>query len=152
MLLRSIRSRLVGLVVASVVPFAALISIGLWNQWHRDHKAALERALNEARLIASQVDDHVDNLKNPLSGVSVAVSWDPKDTESNDRLLRRVKSGLPPYLANLMVFSLEGTNIGTSSDSGRFFAGDRDYMQKVLAEHPHAMSVPMRSRASSTWV
>ena len=50
MLLRSIRSRLIGLVVASVVPFAALIGAGLWNQWRTGERAALQRAINEARL------------------------------------------------------------------------------------------------------
>src|SRR5262245_57287270 len=102
MLLRSIRSRLIALVVASVVPFTALIGVGLWNQWRADHKAAVQRAIEEARLLAAQVDDHIGNLKNLLTGLSVAVSWDPKDTEANDRLLRRVKSELPPYAANLL--------------------------------------------------
>ena len=82
MLLRSIRSRLIGLVVASVVPFTALIGVGLWNQWRTDQKNAVERAVGEARLIASQVDDHLSNLKNLLSGLSVAVSFDPQDTDS----------------------------------------------------------------------
>ena len=144
MLLRSIRSRLIGLVVASVVPFTALIGVGLWNQWRTDQKAAFERAINEARLIAGQVDDHVGNLKNLLSGLSVAVSWDPKDIDANDRLLRRVKAELPPYVANLLLFSLDGTNIGTSSEAGRFFAGDRDYFQQILAGHDHAVGRVIR--------
>ena len=65
-------------------------------------------------MIAAQVDDHIGNLHNLLSGVSVAVSWDSNDTEANDKTLRRVKSELPSYIANLLVFSLDGTNIGTS--------------------------------------
>ena len=44
MLLSSIRSRLIGLVVASVVPFTALIGVGLWNQWRTDQKNAVEVA------------------------------------------------------------------------------------------------------------
>ena len=74
MLLRSIRSRLIALVVASVVPFTALIGVGLWNQWRTDQRAAVQRAITEARLIAGQVDDHVGNLTSLLSGLSVAVS------------------------------------------------------------------------------
>ena len=81
MLLRSIRSRLIGLVIASVVPFTALIGVGLWNQWRTDQTTAVERAIVEARLIAAQVDDHINNLKNLLSGISVAVSFDPQDTD-----------------------------------------------------------------------
>ena len=152
MLLRSIRSRLIGLVVATVVPFAALIGVGLWNQWQSDHAGALRRALVEARLIAAQVDDHLGNLQNLLSGVSVAVSWDPKDTAVNDALLRRVKAEMPEHIANLLVFSLDGTNIGTSSDAGRVFAGDRSYFRGVLAGDRQAVSEAIRSRAGKEWV
>lgn len=152
MLLRSIRSRLIGLVVASVVPFTALISVGLWNQWHIDQKAALQRAATEARLIAAQVDDHIGNLKNLLSGLSVAVSWDPKDVDANDRLLRRVKSELPPHFANLMLFALDGTNIGTSNKTRRFPAGDRDYFRYVLAGHENTIGKAARSRNGNEWV
>jgi diguanylate cyclase (GGDEF)-like protein/PAS domain S-box-containing protein len=151
MLLGSIRSRLIGLVVASVAPFAALIGVGLWNRWHTDHMAALERAVNEARLIAGQVDDHVGNLRNLLSGLGVAVSWEPKDTEANDRLLRRVKSELPPYISNLLLFTPDGTNIGTS-ETERFFAGDRNYMHQVLAGQDYGISGPILARRAKVWV
>src|SRR3982074_1959811 len=55
----SIRARLLGLVVAAIVPFTLLTGIGLWNQLQSEHAPAIQRALNEARLIATQVDDHV---------------------------------------------------------------------------------------------
>lgn len=130
----------------------ALICVGLWNQWRIDHDAALQRAVDEARVIAGQVDDHLGNVKNLLAGLSVAVSWDPKDTASNDHLLRRVKSELPAYFANLLVFSLDGTNIGTSSDDGRFFAGDRDYFKKIAAGANYSVSGAIYSRAGKEWV
>ena len=50
MLLRSIRSQLLGLVVATVVPFTALIGTGLWSQWRTDQAAAIQRARDEAQL------------------------------------------------------------------------------------------------------
>src|SRR5262245_55066000 len=152
MLLRSIRSRLIGLVLASVVPFIALISVGLWNLWRTDQKAALERASIEARLIAGQVDDHIGNLTNLLAGLSVAVSWDPKDTEGNDRLLRKVKAELPPYIANLLLFAPDGTTIGSSSNLARFNAADRHYLRQVLAGQKHAVGDVVRSRAGNQWV
>jgi hypothetical protein len=55
MLLRSIRSQLLGLVLATVVPFTALIAIGLWSQWQRDQAAAIQRASDEARLLAMTI-------------------------------------------------------------------------------------------------
>ncbi|MFY9900376.1 MAG: hypothetical protein WAK67_21675, partial [Xanthobacteraceae bacterium] len=59
MLLRTIRSRLLGLVVATVFPFFALICGGLWSQLRDDQNQAVEHAVDEARLLAVQVDDHI---------------------------------------------------------------------------------------------
>src|ERR1700704_4086570 len=86
MLLRSIRSQLLGLVLATVIPFTALIGAGLWNEWQSDQAAAIARATNEARLLAAQVDDYIGNLDNLLTGLSRAVSANPADTRQNDAL------------------------------------------------------------------
>src|SRR5438132_1251195 len=115
MLLRSIRSQLLGLVIATVVPFSALIGIGLWSQWRSDQAAAIQRATNEARLLAAQVDDYISKLDNLLTGLSLAVSPDPADTRQNDALLRRLRRDLPSLVSNVLVVSLDGFNIGTSS-------------------------------------
>ena len=75
MLLSSIRSRMLGLVVATVIPFTALIGVGLWNQWRHDQAAAVQRAIDEARLIAVRVDDYFSNIESLIVGTSRAVSW-----------------------------------------------------------------------------
>src|SRR5437868_5387936 len=111
MLLRSIRSRLLGLVLATVLPFACLIGFGLWNQWRIAYATATQRAVDEARLLAAQVDDHIGNLENLLAGLSRAVSTDPADVALNDKLLRDVKAELPAFVANIRVFLPDGTNI-----------------------------------------
>src|SRR5580692_9712876 len=82
--LRSIRSRLLALVVATVVPFTALIGVGLWSQWQSDQASAIAQAINEARMLASQIDDHIGNLENLMTGLSEAVSRDPSDRDAND--------------------------------------------------------------------
>ena len=94
MLSYSIRSRLLGLVIAAIVPFMALIWAGLWNQWRSEYETAIQRALHDAQLVAAQVDDHIGNLDNLLIGLSRAVSANPADTKANDALLRRLKSEL----------------------------------------------------------
>src|ERR1700724_416224 len=101
MLLRSIRSRLLALVLATVVPFVALVGCGLRSQWREDQAATVERALNEARLLAAQLDDHLSNLENLLVGLSHAVSTNPADTAANDALLRQIKAKLPNFVGNI---------------------------------------------------
>ena len=79
MLLSSIRGKLLALVLAAVIPFLALIGTGLWSQWQDTQAAAKQRALNDARALAAQVDDHIGNLEHLLGGLSQAVSSDPAD-------------------------------------------------------------------------
>ena len=67
-MLGGIRTRLLGLVVATVVPFTALVGGGLFSQWKGDQAQAFKSALDEARLLAVQVDDEVGNLESLLSG------------------------------------------------------------------------------------
>src|SRR5262245_24668346 len=112
MLLGSIRSQLLGLVLATVIPFTALIGVGLWQQWQSDQAAATRRALSDAQLLAAQVDDYIGNVENLLNGLSRGVSPDPADREKNDALLQQVRRELPGLISNVLVFALDGTNIG----------------------------------------
>jgi diguanylate cyclase (GGDEF)-like protein/PAS domain S-box-containing protein len=154
MLLSSIRTRLLGLVVATVFPFTALIGAGLWNQWRIDQATAFERALNEARLLAAQVDDHIGNLDNLMMGVSRAVSTNPADVLANDALLQKVKAELPNFVSNVLVFALDGTNIGTSADptNGRPYAAPRAYFQQVMAGQRLAIGDVVRTQFNDQWV
>jgi diguanylate cyclase (GGDEF)-like protein/PAS domain S-box-containing protein len=152
MLLRSIRSQLLGLVLATVGPITALIGIGLWSQWRNDQTAAIQRASDDARLIAAQVDDHIGNLRNLLTGLTAAVSTNPADVAANDAILGRIKSELPDFVANVSVFTPSGINIGTSSKAGRFYAADRAYFQQVLAGQQMAMGDVVRTRMLHEWV
>src|SRR5580704_8202273 len=152
--LRSIRSRLLALVVATVVPFTALIGAGLWSQWQSDQAAAIARAINEARMLAARIDDHIDNLENLLIGVSEAVSTNPLDTEWNDALLRKIKSELPDIDAHVSIFTPSGVNIGMSGDpaNGRPNPKGRAYFQQVIAGQTLAIGDVVQGTASKKWL
>jgi diguanylate cyclase (GGDEF)-like protein/PAS domain S-box-containing protein len=154
MLLRTIRSRLLGLVLATAVPFAALIGGGLWSQLRDDQAEAMERALSEARVLAAQVDDHIGNLENLMAGLSRAVSTQPADATANDLLLQQVKAELPGFIGNILLFSLDGTNIGTSAGPAakRFYAGDRAYFRQVLAGERLSIGDVIRTKLTGEWV
>src|SRR5580700_10439111 len=113
-MLRGIRTRLLGLVIATVVPFTALIGGGLWNQWRGDQAQAFRSTLIEARLLAARVDDQITELDNLLVGLSHAVSANPDDIEANDAVLRLTKAQLPDYIGSLLLSAPDGRNIGTS--------------------------------------
>ncbi|MGO8922594.1 MAG: EAL domain-containing protein [Xanthobacteraceae bacterium] len=153
MLLRTIRSRLLGLVVAAVFPFFAAICVGLWSQLRDDQNQAVERALDGARLLAIQVDDHIGSLENLLTGLSRAVSTRLADAGANDALLRQVKEELPDYIGNILLFAPDGSNIGISWNSDRrFYAGDRAYFQQVVAGQRLAIGDVIRTKLTGEWV
>jgi diguanylate cyclase (GGDEF)-like protein/PAS domain S-box-containing protein len=152
--MHGIRSRLLGLVLATVVPFAALIGVGLWNRWQDGHAAATARAMDEARLLAVQVDDHIGNLEHLLTGLSLAVSTSPADAGANDALLRRAKATLPAFFSNILLFSLDGDNIGSSWEGkgGRVNVRDASYFQQVLAGRRFAVGDVHVGRTTRQWV
>src|ERR1700676_1732143 len=110
-----IRSRLLGLAFAAVIPLAVIMTAALWSQWRSDRAAAAEHAVNEARLLAAQVDDQISALENLLSVLGEAVSFNPADRSANDALLRKVRSDLPNIDSHIFLFDVDGTNIGTSA-------------------------------------
>jgi len=151
--LRSIRSRLWALVIATVIPFTVLIGIGIWNRWRIDQATAIGQAIGEARMLALQIDDHVGNIESLLTGLSQAVSTDPRDAESNDALLRKVKSELPDFDSHLALFSLDGTNIGMSGDpaNGRPSASGHAFFEQVLAGQSLSIGDVTRGDSTRRW-
>jgi diguanylate cyclase (GGDEF)-like protein/PAS domain S-box-containing protein len=143
---------MLGLVVATVIPFTALIGVGLWNQWRHDQAAAVERAFDEARLIAVRIDDYFSNIESLLVGASRAVSWNKADTASNDAILSKIKNDAPTVIANLLLFAPDGTNIGLSSTINRVHGSDRRYFQQAMTGDQRAISEVFRSRINDRWV
>jgi len=131
-MLLSIRSRLLALVVATVIPFTILVGAGLWSQWQSDQAAAIQQAIGEARVLAAQIDDHIGDIENLLTGLSEAVSTDPGDVEANDALLERVRSQLPDYIAHISIFSPDGNSIGASGVRHLDVTG-RTFLTRALA-------------------
>jgi hypothetical protein len=142
-----------GLVLATVFPLLAVIGGGLWSQLRDDQYQALDDALDEARLLAAQVDDHIGNLENLMAGLSRAVSPRLADTAANDALLRQVKEELPDFIANILLFTPDGNNIGASwTGEKRTFVSDRAFFQEVLAGKNLAIGDVIHTRVSQQWL
>ena len=146
-----IRSQLLGLVAAAVLPFLVLIGVGLWNQSRIAQAEALNRALGEARVLAAQIDDHLGNVENLMIGLSRAVSTDPADVKANDGLLAGVKAELPGFMSDIVVATPDGENIGSASGN-RFSVADRSHFTQILAGQSIAIGDPVRSRVDQHWI
>jgi diguanylate cyclase (GGDEF)-like protein/PAS domain S-box-containing protein len=146
-----IRSQLLGLVAAAVVPFLVLIGAGLWNQSGTAQAEAKNRALAEARVLAAQLDDHIGNLENVMLGLSRVVSTDPADAAANDTLLSGLKAELPSFISDIVVAKPDGESIG-SAFGRRYGIADRTFLHQVEAGQSITVGSPFRARADGRWV
>jgi hypothetical protein len=141
----------VTLVAAAALVLVALISTALLGQFRTAHTEARHRALGAARSIAHKIDAQFVDLESLLSRLSVKVSTNPKDVDANDALLRSEQSELPKSIANILLLSPDGRNIGNAVGQ-HASAGDRDYFKRALAGDPLVVGPPIRSRSDLGWV
>jgi diguanylate cyclase (GGDEF)-like protein/PAS domain S-box-containing protein len=142
------------LVVATVLPFSILIGAGLWSQWRNDQGAAIQETIDEARLLAAQVDDHIGNLENLLIGLSRAVSTDLRDTDANDALLRKAKDELPNFVNQIELLGLDGSDIGSTFEprAVRRNGSYQRYFKEVLGGKALAIGDLFRANHSQRWI
>jgi hypothetical protein len=139
-------------VLATVaLPLIGLGAIDLLPRFHVEQADARYLALSSARAVASNIDAHLDGLKNLLNRISGAISTNPDDRDANDVTLRRMQSELPTFVANIFVLGLDGSNIGNAVGN-HAYAGDREYFKRALASDGRVVGVPMRSRSGVGWV
>jgi signal transduction histidine kinase/DNA-binding response OmpR family regulator len=158
----SIRTRLIVLVLAAVLPVLFVAAWFLWEGIEEDYAKARIAATSAAQLAAARIDDHINDVKSLLLVFGRTVSFDPADTEKNDVVLRAVKADLPVSTNNIQIFDLKGHNIGTSvwplpdrsgpaRDRSGLLPEDRSYFKEAL-EGRLALSEPMEGRKSHKWV
>ncbi len=148
---QSIYSRRIGLVTAVAFPLVIVFAASLLSQFHNKTIDLGYRAVAESQLVTAKIDNHFDAIENLLDVVSAAVSTNPSDIEKNDALLRRSMSEAPRFIANIILFSLDGKNIGNAVGH-HASAGDRDYFQRAKAGAPFVVGDPIRSRSNIGWV
>jgi Cache domain len=151
----SIRTRLIVLVLAAVLPVLFVAGWFLWEGMQADYAKARIAATGAAQLAAARIDDHINDVKSLLTVLGRMVSFDPADTEKNDAALRAVKADLPDYTNNILVFDLKGSNIGMSQwplgDRSAIFSGDRSYFKAAL-EGRVTISDPVKGRLNNNWI
>jgi len=150
-----IRERLVLLVLAMLLPWIALFAT-TYLSYQRDHNHDTRTRLTGlAAQVGARVDDQLGTIEGLLLAVAEAASTDSADVASNDAMLRRIRSQLPPYIANFALWSGEGRNIGSSSDDPSGARGlevtSHRFFREALAATRLSVGRPIESREMGGW-
>src|SRR5260370_1238547 len=117
----SIRSRLIVLVLAAVLPVLFVAAWFLWEGVQADYGKARIAATSAAQLAAARIDDHVNDVKSLLTVLGRMVSFDPADAENNE------SAGLPP-----------GSAVRITNEQGIIVAGpdNPDWTGRDVSDNP----------------
>jgi hypothetical protein len=137
--------------MAAGLPLAGLLCVALLSQFREEHAESRRLAFDAARSIAQKIDAQIASAEGLLNRLSAKLSTNPNDVDANDALLRREQSKLPKSIANILLLSNDGRNIGNAV--GRHAsAGDRDYFKRATAGDQLVVDAPIRSRSDVGWV
>src|SRR5258705_11504887 len=152
-MLSGIFPRLLGLTLATVLPFTALLGGLLWDQRRQDHLAAQRSVLGATQAIAAQVDAQFNRFETLLAGLSQGLTIDTADITQNDARLRRLKAELPPIVSNIFLYSPVGDNIGTSQDGSvqRLPAHERSYVRQAVTAARMTVGDLVMGRLNNRW-
>jgi hypothetical protein len=135
----------------ATLPAAALTGTLFWSHSLKERSDERHVALSAAQSVASKIDLYIGGLEILLKEISAAVSTNPNNVDVNDALLQHVKSELPKAVANILILTLDGRNIGNAV--GRHaWAGDREYFQMAVATGHLVAGEPIQSRSGLGWV
>jgi hypothetical protein len=138
-------------VAAASLSFIALICMASLGRSNLEHTEARHRAMDAARSIAQKIDAQFVSAEGLLNRLSLKLSTNFVDVDANDALLRGEQSKLPKSIANILLLSADGRNIGNAV--GRHAnAGDRDYFKRASAGDQLVVELPIRSRSGAGWV
>jgi len=152
----SIRTQFAILVLIVIAAFLGATAASVYKQETLHGDAALENALEAARVVSSRVDAHFADMDLLLRAVAVAVMPDLGAIEANDAKLRQLQSGLPPYFSSISVLAPDGRMLNSSTASpgerAKLNFADRKYFIDAIASRGLAFDEPIQSRTSGEWI
>jgi hypothetical protein len=108
----STRLAIAGLTLVGMMCMSSLSQFGV------EHVDARHSALDAARSIAQKIDTQFGATEALLNRLDVKLSTNPDDVAANDALLQRELSELPKSIANILLLSPDGRNIGNDRGPG----------------------------------
>jgi diguanylate cyclase (GGDEF)-like protein/PAS domain S-box-containing protein len=147
-----IRIVVVTLVVGSL--FIFYVAFTATRQAERDLEQVREQMRLVAALAGARLDDHLGDMKQLLHALSGTLPLGGSAAEDNDATLRRLMPQLPSDVQDVSIWSVDGSNIGSSTFAAgqvRPRAGGHAFFSKALAADDVAIEAPVRIGDNGDW-
>ncbi|MGI9027087.1 MAG: diguanylate cyclase domain-containing protein [Burkholderiaceae bacterium] len=151
----NMRWRFRAVVIAFALPFFAYVL------WTAAEQAAIEKAhlreqtLSLATLIASRLDDHIEQMDRVLATAAHSIGADINDHAAVSTLLQSMRSNVPTSVTNIAVWSLSGKNLASLDPSVNvrdINIVDRRYFMNVIERLAPAIEAPIVSRNDGQFI
>jgi len=149
----SIRTRLLLLVGAVVVPFAALYAYGGLRDYRRAQAEAREDVLAVAAEVVAGIEQFYGLSREAVSAIAEANGASLLDPAQCEAVVKSAFQGLP-YFANLVVFDAEGDWVcgGEDHDGSGVNVSDRVWFEGVMSTGQFTVSAPVVGRVVDRWI
>ncbi len=151
----NMRWRFRAVVIAFALPFFAYVL------WTAAEQAAIEKAhlreqtLSLSTLIASRLDDHIEQMDRVLATAAHSIGADINDQDAVSTLLQSMRSNVPTSVTNIAVWSLSGKNLASLDPSVNMRdinIVDRRYFMEVIERLAPAIEAPIVSRNNGQFI
>jgi PAS domain S-box-containing protein len=144
----SLRERLLLLVVAAILPLAALLVWISVREMNDDVEVAHSQLKFAASLIAAHQDRTIEAAQNLLATIGAMPQMRTPERKSCDKFFETLH-GLYPIYTNFGIVDLKGDAVcHARSGTGEFSLADRPYLAKALAERRFVMGAPATGKLS----
>src|SRR6185437_4560390 len=146
------RMLLVALAIGSL--FLAYIAVTTVRQASRDRAQAGEEMRLVAALAGARLDDHIGDATQLLNALAGTLTVYVDDTAVNDATLGSLAPQLPASVSDVSLWTIDGTNIGSSETSPampRRNASDHEFLAAALRADGVAIEAPLRWRKGGDW-
>jgi len=150
-----LRWRFRAVVVAFGLPFLGYIVWAATEQAAIEKAHAYDRAKQRAVLMATRLDDYVDEADRVLVAARLILAPKVGDLDDLNRAIQDLRPHLPKSVNQLAVWTLAGDNIGAldrRASTKAVNVHDRAYFKDVITRQDLAIEVPMISRTAGVYV
>jgi PAS domain S-box-containing protein len=148
----SLRERLLLLVVAAMLPLAALLVWISVREMRDDVEAAQSQLMFAASLIAAHQDRNVADARNLLATIGAMPQMRNPERNSCNRFFETLH-GLHPIYSNIGIVDIQGKGLCHANfRNGDFNLADRPYFARVLAERHFVMGAPATGKISGRFI